>query len=257
MPGDTQYSAPARACEGPETPEAPIIEPMGDGPALSRLHYELIQGLLDSGACPDNRELAHQLGVSPARLGDLLRGLAEIHGVVLHPHVCAPWVIHPFSLTPAINWIECKRRGWWAPCVWCALGVATLAGGEVTIHTRCGGESDPLAISVRDGQPIGADDVWVHFAIPPSRAWDNVHQHCSMVLPFRSPDEIQQWCHRHGLPYGQAVPLSQTASLARIWYGSHADHHWHKWTVEEAQAIFHEVGLNDEFWNLGDRGGKF
>lgn len=102
----------------------------------SRLHYELIYGLVIQGACPSNSALVHQLDITPAELEELLRSLAEIHGVVLHPHVCEPWIIHPFLLTPTINWIEGKQHGWWAPCVWCALGVAVLTGGEVRLHTR-------------------------------------------------------------------------------------------------------------------------
>jgi hypothetical protein len=101
---------------------------MPDEQLLSRLHYHLIRGLVEECACPTNPELAHQLGVPTNQVEELLRGLSAIHGVVLHPHVCEPWVIHPFSITPTANWIEGPRGGWWAPCVWCALGVAVLGG---------------------------------------------------------------------------------------------------------------------------------
>ena len=224
---------------------------------LSRLHYHLIRGLIEQCACPTNSELAHQLGTPTAHIEELLQGLSDIHGVVLHPHVCEPWVIHPFSLTPTTNWIRGQRGGWWAQCVWCALGVTVLVGGETRIHTRLGGEAESLAIPVVEGQPVGFDELWVHFAIPPARAWQNVHQHCSMVLPFRSPEEIRDWCDRHRLPHGEAVPLHQVARLAQIWYGTHADPTWHKWTVAEAQAIFHQAGLHSQFWDLGATSGKF
>ena len=224
---------------------------------LSRLHYELIRGLVARGACPTNSDLANQMGMVPAQIEELLRALSDIHGVVLHPHVCEPWIMHPFSLTPTINWIESQQGGWWAPCVWCALGVTALVGGNAHVHTRYGGEAETLTIPVIDGQPVGFDQILVHFAIPPARAWDNVHQHCSMVLPFRSRDEIRKWCNRHGLPHGEAVPLSQVARLAHLWYGRHADRDWRKWTVVEAQDIFHQAGLVSDFWDLGLRSGKF
>jgi len=225
--------------------------------ALSQLHFELIHGLLSEGACPTNAELGRLMQLAPADVERLLRLLSETHGVVLHPHVCEPWILHPFSLTPTLNWVDGRPRGWWAPCVWCAFGVATLAGGEVQIHTRLGGESEPLTIQVRDGQPLEFEDVLVHFAIPPARAWDNVHQHCAMVLPFRSEEEIEKWCKRHHLPHGLAVPLPQVALLAQRWYGSHAKRDWRKWTVAEAQIIFHETGLTSEFWSLAGRSGEF
>jgi Alkylmercury lyase len=233
------------------------IRMANDAPLLSRLHSCLIRGLIADGACPSQSALAQSLGLTPLEIESLLRGLAAIHGVVLHPHVCEPWIVHPFSLTPASHWIESRREGWWAPCVWCAFGVAALVGGDVRIHTRYGGQSEALAIPVSEGEPYGLDDVWVHFAIPPAHAWDNVHRHCALVLPFHSRDEIAAWCHRHRLPQGEAVPLPQVAHLAREWYGTHAHADWHKWTVAEAQAIFHRVGLRSDFWNLGAKSGEF
>jgi hypothetical protein len=214
------------------------------------LHYEMVRGLLETGTCPSNRELAMALGVDEGEIEAGLRELAEAHGVVLHPHVCMPWVLHPFSLTPTAIWVQGARFGWWAPCVWCAFGIAALADGEVTIHTRLGGESQPVVLH-------GGDDLWVHFAIPPSRAWDNVHEHCALVLPFESPAQIDVWCARHKLPRGEAVPLGQAATLARLWYGQHARPNWRKWPVAEAQAIFAEAGLRGEFWDLGAKTGRF
>ena len=97
----------------------------------------------------------------------------------------------------------------------------------------------------------------VHFAIPPAQAWNNVHRHCALVLPFRSREEIGAWCARHGIPPGEAVPLEQVAGLARTWYGRHADRDWRKWTIAEAQAIFRRAGLDSPFWDLGSVKGRF
>jgi Alkylmercury lyase len=230
---------------------------MDNHPTLTRLHYQLIRGLIDTGACPTNIDLAHNLAASPSEIDDHFRALAEIHGVVLHPHRPAPWIVHPFSLTPTLNWIEGRGRSWWAPCIWCAFGVATLVGGEVHLHSRYGAESDPIVVPVRNGQPIGFETVVLHFAIRPVRAWDNVHQHCSMVLPFRRADDIARWSSRHSLPRGEAVPLRQVAQLATLWYGSHANPDWHKWTIAEAQAIFQTAGLTSPFWNLESGEGNF
>jgi len=225
--------------------------------AATRLHYELIRGLIDTGLCPTNADLARRLNLPVQAIEDQLRALAAIHGVVLHPHAPAPWVIHPFSVTPTLNWIEGPTHSWWAPCIWCALGVAVLIGGDLRIHSRYGAEGESVTIPVTNGRPIGSESLVVHFAIPPACAWDNVHQHCAMVLPFHSADEIPPWCDRHGLPQGQAVPLHQVAELATFWYGSHASPDWHKWTIPEAQAIFHRAGLTSAFWDLENKGGRF
>jgi len=225
---------------------------------LSRLHSAIIRSMLDNGACPSTQTLAQSLALSSDEIVTLMSALSEIHALVLHPHRCAPWIVHPFSLTPTLNWVEGEGRGWWAPCIWCGFGVAALAGGAVTIHTRVGAESEPLLIEVVDGEPAaGAGDLVVHFAIPPARAWDNVHEHCALVLPFRSADDIAPWCERHNIPQGEAVPIKQVASLARKWYSAYADPEWRKWTVPEAQQIFNDVGLTSSFWDLGTKSGRF
>jgi hypothetical protein len=230
---------------------------MDDERAFSRLHHEIVRSLIDSGVCPTNLELASRLQLDEKQLERLLRSLSDIHGLVLHPHECRPWIIHPFSLTPTSHWIEGLKSSWWAPCLWCAFGVAALVGGEVKVHTRFGAEGEPVMIPVRDGHFVGFDYVLVHFAIPPSRAWENVHEHCSMVLAFRSVEEIQNWCTRHRLPFGEPVPLQQVADLARQWYGSHANPDWRKWTINEAQEIFARADLSSAFWDLARKTGSF
>ncbi len=221
------------------------------------VHFGLISGLIAQGVCPTNGELAAEFGVSAADVERGLRELAEMHGVVLHPHVCEPWIVHPFSTTPTMHWVENGRLGWWAPCTWCALGIATLVGGEVRIHTRIGAESDTLMITVQDGEVRDAGGLWVHFAVPPARAWDNVHLHCALVLVFRSHQEIRDWCGRHAIAPGEIVPLEQVARFARAWYGRHAREDWRKWTVAEAQEILRESGLVGPFWDLGARSGRY
>ncbi len=228
-----------------------------DDKAVSRVHYELIQSLIDFGACPTRSELAERLKMPVVRIEQLLSELSEVHGVVLHPHLCEPWLVHPFSTTPTAHWVEAENGDWWAPCIWCAFGIATLVGGDTRVHTRFGGESEPLIIRTIKGEPIGLEEVWVHFAIPPNRAWQNVHQHCSMVLAFRSREDILEWCDRHRLPHGEDVPLHRVAQFARAWYGTHANKNWHKWTIAEAQAIFEQSGLVSPFWDLGQQEGRY
>jgi len=221
------------------------------------LHYELIHGLIDRGVCPTNAELAALLDTTATEIEQLLRSLADMHGVVLHPNRCEPWVVHPFSVTPTLNWVAGPRGGWWSPCVWCAFGVAVLAGGEIRIHTRFGAESEAVEIAVTDGEPISHKGAVVHFAIPAARAWGNVHEHCSLVLPFQSEAHIRKWCERHRRPFGEAAPLETVGRLARLWYGSHDQRNWHKWTVAEAREIFREARLTSDFWNLGGNTGRY
>ena len=221
------------------------------------VHTYLIQQLLSVGFIPARDHVASQLEVTTSEIEDAYKRLSDGHGLVLHPHVAEPWVIHPFSLSPTLNWVEKGSMGWWAPCIWCALGIATLAGGEVRIDTRLGAEREPLSILVRDGVVASTEPLLAHFAVPPKHAWNNVHLHCALLLPFRSVSQVESWCEKHAVPLGEAIPLEQAASLAREWYGAYADVHWHKWSKAEAQSIFRKVGLNSAFWDLGSDLGGF
>ena len=185
-----------------------------------------------------------------------LRSLEASHSVVLHPGTLDVWVAHPFSTSPTATWIQKGERGWWAPCLWCGFGVATLVGGDVILHSRIGGESEPVRIAATDGHPK-TDGLVVHFPQPPRDAWANVHHFCSRLLPFRSVADIDAWTRRHALPMGQVLSLSQLADLARRWYGKHADPDWRKFTMSEAAAVFAASGLEGEFWQLEVREGAF
>ena len=139
----------------------------------------------------------------------------------------------------------CDRgvRGWWAPCVWCAMGIVALAAPDATIHARYGGEGEAAMLDARS-------DACVHFPIPARDAWNNVAYWCATVQPFRRAEDVPAWCTRHALPHGAVVPIAQVAALGRAWYGRHAARDWRKWTVAEARAIFDGVGLVGPHWEL-------
>jgi hypothetical protein len=222
----------------------------------SKVHYEYVTGLLEAGRIRTAAEVAKALDQSVNAVQEALRDLSDNHGVVLHPHVCEPWVIHPFSASPSATWVESGDRGWWAPCIWCACGVTTLAGGEAIIHSRIGGEREDVDIHVHEGR-VRESELLVHFAAPPRAAWDNVHHFCATVLPFRSPSDVSNWNKRHGIAEGAVVPISQVMDLGRLWYARHGDPNWRKWTVEEAGQIFRAAGLIGDFWDIPESDGRF
>ena len=217
------------------------------------MHYLAIRGMLEQGRFPSVEEMSMQAGLSVGEVDAGLRTLEAQHGVVLHPHRCEPWIVHPFSASPTHTWVTSGRRGWWAPCLWCALGISTLAGGETAIHTRLGAESEDIRIPVAAGVP-GIEDLWVLFPEPPSVAWHNVHHFCARLLPFRSPQTAADWCERHGFPQGKVIPIQQLGALARPWYARHADRDWTKWRLGQASEIFASAGLVGDFWLLDGSG---
>jgi hypothetical protein len=205
------------------------------------IHHAIIDRVITSGAAPSAEELGGVFSLSPIDVEASLRRLEDNHGIVFHPQSCRPSIIHPFSLSPTATWVQKGTEGWWAPCMWCALGVAVLVGGTVTIHSRLGGEVNGLDLKVQDGNPTRSA-VLIHLALPPRDAWVDVHHFCATLLPFKNEADIDLWSRRHGLPRGAAIPVEVVAKLARKWYGKHADKDWRKWTAAEAKQIFEDVG---------------
>jgi hypothetical protein len=222
----------------------------------AEVHHAFIDGLRQTGYAPSRHKVSATLAKPVKEIGEALYRLAESHGVVLHPHICEPWVIHPFSFSPTATWVQQGDKGWWAPCIWCGCGISALVGGNAVIHARLGGEMEDIDIHIVNGKVV-EKDLWVHFAVPPRAAWDNVHHFCATVLPFRHAADAQVWSQRHGIPAGLAVPIAQVQDLGREWYAHHCDRNWRKWSVAEAIKIFENVGLVGPFWSLENRDGSF
>jgi hypothetical protein len=167
----------------------------------------------------------------------------------LHPGSLEIWIAHPFSTTPTLFWVENSRRGWWAPCIWCALGVAWLVDGPSRIHTTIGGQTEQIVIDFAAGS-VRPRDLLAHFPIPVARAWDNVHRHCACTLVFRSREQIAAWCTAQSIPQGEIVPVEKVSALARLWYGGHLEKDWVKATAKQAAQRFASVGLLGEHWRV-------
>ena len=220
------------------------------------VHHQVIDSFVRRGYPPTVDEIAANLSIPRERAVEALQRLHEGHGVLLHPGSFDIWLAHPFSASPSAVWVaENESRGWWAPCMWCAFGIAVLAAPNATIHVRLGGETGPADIRLRDGAVVS--DHVVHFALPPRDAWTNVIHFCSTVLPFRSEEDVTGWCTRHRIAQGAVISAESTLELARAWYGRHLDRDWRKWTLEQARTIFEGAGLTSEFFRIPVTKGTF
>lgn len=224
-------------------------------PIDSRVHQALLAGILRDGRQPTSEELATRLQVDVHAIHTSLHRLHAHHGVLLLPGTSLAWLAHPFSLSPTATWVSQGDRGWWAPCVWCAMGISALAGGEVQVHARLGGEAEEVRIKVSGDQL--SEQLLVHFPLPPRVAWNNVLHWCASVQPFRDAASAERWCRRHGYGLGELVPLDRVLVLGRLWYGRHLAPDWRKWTYQEAEAIFRQAGLTSSFWALEDKDTTF
>jgi len=162
---------------------------------------------------------------------------------VLHPNSRRVWAIHPFSLAPTPFLVQSGARKWWGNCAWCSLGIAALIDAPCTITTSLGAEEERVVISVANGRASPSDLV-VHFPIPMRRAWDNVVYTCSTMLVFRDESQVREWSLRHRIDVGDIQPIGRVFEFARRWYGDHLRADWRKKSVDEAHALFAELGFD-------------
>ena len=205
--------------------------------------------IAELGFAPTAEALAPTLGLTADQVRCSLRRLHDAHALLLHPHRCEPWAVHPFALSPGSCWVRASKQGWWANCLYCGMGIAAAVGQDADIHTRIGGEQYPVVVQVKNGQVIDTDLIF-HLSTPVREWWDNVIHACSSFQPFRDTSEIDDWCERHNLPRGAVVPLPVMWKFAADWYGSYLRKPWRKRTSEEAEALFEKHGLTGDFWRL-------
>jgi len=118
-----------------------------------------------------------------------------------------------------------------------------------TIHTRYGGEAQPVIYPVRNGELQDTGDIF-HFSTPAARWWDNVIFACSSFQPFRTVADARDWCRRHDFPEGATMSLPALWRFASEWYGSYLSQPWRKRSVAQAQELFRRHELVGPFWDL-------
>lgn len=58
------------------------------------------------------------------------------------------------------------------------------------------------------------------------------------------------WRERTKPPASAILTIEQATGLAHAWYEKKLDPDWRRFTTEEAQAIFDDLGLDPQFWRL-------
>ncbi|MBX2822758.1 MAG: alkylmercury lyase family protein [Rhodothermaceae bacterium] len=222
----------------------------------SRLHYYILNHVVETGFAPSIAHLADQFGQTESAVRNALTALQAYHGVVLHPHNSEVWVIHPFSMAPTNFLLRKDEMEWWGNCAWCSLGAASLLGGDVTITTTLGANSKQVQLRIKEGTLLDSG-YYVHFPIPMTNAWDNVIFTCSTMLLFAEKADIETWSRRHNLPKGDIQPAEVILEFAKVWYGNHMRADWRKWTLAEAKAIFEQFNLTHRIWEMPDSEGRF
>ena len=208
----------------------------------------LTRAIAARGYAPSSAELAHEAGLTPDEVEQGLRRLHQAHALLLHPHRCEPWAVHPFALSPGSCWVETPERGYWANCLYCALGIAAALKTDARVTTRLGGEARTACYRVERGRLLDSEGVF-HLSTPARFWWDNVIHACATFQPFASPGEVDPWCERHALQRGHVMSLTALWSFASDWYGGYLGEPWRKRSPDEVRALFDVHGLTGDFWS--------
>ncbi|HEX8261249.1 MAG TPA: organomercurial lyase [Allosphingosinicella sp.] len=208
----------------------------------------LARAIARLGHAPSTAELAAEAGMEAAEVEEALRRQHEAHALLLHPHKCEPWAVHPFALSAGSCWVETAERGYWANCLYCALGIAAALEADARITTRLGGEGRTAHYRVESGRLLDSPGLF-HFSTPARHWWDNVIHACATFQPFASEAEIGPWCRRHALPRGHVMSLPALWRFASDWYGGCLAQPWRKRSPDEVRALFDAHGLTGDFWS--------
>ena len=214
----------------------------------------LTRRIAERGRAPSNAELAADAGTDEAAIEAGLQRLHGSHCLLLHPHKCMPWVVHPFAMSAGSCWVDvgehlAPERGYWANCLYCAFGIAAATGRNAVVTTRFGGERITTAYRIADGRLLDRHGIF-HLSTPAAQWWDNVIFACASFQPFAREEDIDPWCERHGLPRGATMELDALWRFASDWYGAYIVEPWRKRSPWEVRALFARHGLTGEFWEI-------
>jgi len=70
------------------------------------------------------------------------------------------------------------------------------------------------------------------------------------MLLFRSEEHIDRWCGARDMKRGGVLTPEQVWRLAYAWYKDKVKPDWRRHTLEEAEALLADIGLQGPFWSL-------
>jgi hypothetical protein len=70
------------------------------------------------------------------------------------------------------------------------------------------------------------------------------------MLLFRDEDEISHWAKQTGEARGEYLTLEKVWELSKLWYANRMSPDYRGRSVQDAEAIFGQLGLNADFWKF-------
>ena len=141
---------------------------------LVRVRIAVLERTIASGQVPTAGEIAAELEMPVAMVQEAYARLGESHVFVGEPGDPSRLrMANPFSAVPTAFKVTARGGLYYGNCVWDALGIVALLGGEGVVETSCPDCSEPLQLSVSDGKLLESEGV-VHFGVPARHWWDDI-----------------------------------------------------------------------------------
>lgn len=136
----------------------------------------MLEHTIASGNVPTAGEIAADLDLPQPMVEEAFARLGESHVFVPEARDRSRLrMANPFSAVPTRFRVSARGGSYYGNCVWDALGIVSLLGGEGSVDTKCPDCDEPLTLAVRGGRLEPVDAV-VHFGIPARLWWvDIVH----------------------------------------------------------------------------------
>jgi hypothetical protein len=114
------------------------------------------------------------MGTERDQAMDAYRQLADAHVYVLEPGDPSRLrMANPFSAVPTSFRVTAPGRHYFGNCIWDALGIVSLVGGDGQVESSCPDCGDPLMLSVANRHLAVTEGV-AHFSVPAARWWEDI-----------------------------------------------------------------------------------
>ena len=141
---------------------------------LVRIRLAVLERAIASGQVPTAGEIAAELEMPLAMVQEASAKLGEGHVFACEPDDPSRLrMATPFSAVPTPFKVGARGGSYYGNCVWDALGIISLLGGEGVVETSCPDCSEPLSLRVSGGK-LDETDSAVHFSVPARRWWDDI-----------------------------------------------------------------------------------
>lgn len=141
---------------------------------LVRIRLAVLEHTIASGQVPTAGEVAADLDLPQKMVEEAFWKLGEAHVFVPEERDTSRLrMANPFSAVPTPFKVSARGGSYYGNCVWDALGIIALLGGEGSVETNCPDCGEPLALTVSGGKLTDAAGV-VHFSVPARLWWENI-----------------------------------------------------------------------------------